>query len=193
MYEWIHFSAIFLPFESKLSKRCIVCVTMVIVLCSLLAGVYNASKYRFVRKAGIANNLPIIFDTCKLYMTYEESIVQTFITYSLGLWLPMFAIIVVHIGMYIRLKQQARIRAQHSTSDTTVQMKRTLKLFLVVVLAFITCTLPLSLFNCIKQANPRYYSKHLRDVRNLSIPLSYLNSCLNPLFIQKSIKEFTEV
>ena len=130
--------------------------------------------------------MPISTDRCTVYSTDEEQLLRLLIRYSIWLWFPIFTVTIVHMAMFLKLQQQARIRAAStSISITNCQMQRTLKIFLVVVFAFLTCTFPLSVLNCIKYRYQHFHKMHLVNLRNYCIPLAYLQSCLNPFIYSK--------
>ena len=184
---YLCFRAIFLPFKPRLRTRSVICVTIIIAVCSLAPSAYVATTTKLTRIHEIVRNTPVYHDICKVYENNEQKLIYILIIYTIGVWVPIVIILVVHIAMYIKLHQQSRIRAQHTTTDTTAQMRRTLKIFVIVVFAFIICILPLTVFECIIIINRDYFDSipHLNKAHAFSIPLCNLNSCLNPLIYAK--------
>ena len=158
-------------------------------MCSFAPGAYQATQIRLKRSLGYARNTPVYRYKCIRRETNKEYLLYDVLTFSIGLWIPMLIIIVVHITMYIRLRQRSRIRAQHSTADTTAEMRRTLKIFVVVVLAFMICTLPNSVIHMIERIHYDYYITHLVEARNFSSHCSIWTAVLTLSSMEKSIAE----
>ena len=184
--SFIHFRVIFFPFKTRIRTKFVTFVTLMIALCSVAFKTYGATKFRFSSRISNINRLPVSTDHCALYSTNEERFVRSLIRYCIWLWLPMFIVTLLHIAMFLKLKQQrAKIRAASTSSIPNCQMQRTLIIFLVVVFAFLTCSFPLSILNCIKYRHPHFHKLHLVNLRNYCIPLAYLQSCLNPFIYSK--------
>ena len=181
-----YFRAIFRPFWPRLQIKIVTLVTLAIVLCSLTLRIFRYTKYRFTKHESYVRNTTVFTYECKYHMTQREKFIEHVITYCIGLWFPIFTVIIVQIAMFFQLRKQARIRAQSTTSDTSGQMQRTLKIFLVVVLAFMVCSLPLSIVKLIKFfVSKNFYHSYLIQAHNVGIILWNLNVCLNPFIYGK--------
>ena len=162
---------------------------MAIFLCSLALQGYTATKYSLKRNLDYdeRQNIIIYRDICRVDHIDEMLFIYLVVTYFIGLWTPMFIIVLVHIAMFLKLTKQARIRAQSTSSDSRPQMQRISKIFLMTVLAFFTCCLPVSILLCILSVPniPAAVSNVLVVPYNFCIPLANLNSCLNPFIYSK--------
>ena len=182
-----YFRAIFFPFKPRLQTRLVVLVTLLVAIASVATRAFGASRCILRRRVIPVRKMPVYVYSCSSKLTAEEKFTLFFIKNAIGLWLPITIVTVLHIAMYLKLKKQARIRAQCTSGNTTDHMQRTLKIFVVVVLAFIICTFPLSVLKSIKLTHREYYfnSILLIDMHNFCIFLMAMNNCLNPFIYSK--------
>ena len=103
--------------------------------------------------------------------------------YVIGIWTPMLIITVSYIAMFLKLRMQARIRAQSTGTDTSRHIQGISRTFLLTVCVFFICLLPFSVMVSMAAKLERLIS--IVIVWDLSIPLANLNSCLNPLIYAK--------
>ena len=168
-------------------------LTLIVIFCSLALQVFQVTKTNIKRRIDYAGGVAFYIDDLHYGLSNEEQFIHILVTQTIGLWVPLLLVILVHIAMFIELRKRAQIRAQ-STSTTNNQMQRTMRLFLVIVLAFFACSMPYSILNCLMyypgnligiHAKSTDYNNIIR-VRNVCVPLAFLNSCLNPYIYSKA-------
>ena len=111
------------------------------------------------------------------------------LVFSIGLWIPALTLMTLHVIMYHKLHKQAQIRTNNSTMDSTMQMKRIMKTFSVIVIAFYICMLPnaiLFTYFTHTMISGKVMDMALYDTMSLTFYcLQNINSCLNPLIYAK--------
>ena len=190
------FRAIFFPFKPKLKLQFVLSATILIILCSVTMRAFAATKYRFRRYLMYFKGTAIHVDKCFSKMTESESFYNNLIEASLSIWLPLIIITVIHVIIFIRLRKQAHARSHSSNTDSSQQMKRILKTFIVIVCAFYVCTLPKTIsytYVCylrLQAAKKGIFlsniNKHIYLVHNYTIHLMVMSSCLNPIIYSRS-------
>ena len=158
---------------------------MTVTILSLVLKIYEAVKTKFNRQQIYMKNMLVYRDSCdRNFRGYEFSMYAIF-CYFIAIWVPMILVIIVHIAMYYRLKKQALIRARTSNKDTKGQMQQISKTFILTVIAFFVCLLPLSIINCMIYSPKITPNIYLVGAYQFSIPLANLNSCLNPFIYSR--------
>ena len=196
--------AIYQPFASKLKKE------FVFLISTSILGFSFAVELKRGLSVRHTNNLLTHIDgnvyeysDCSHYLDTKDNLIITIATNALGVWSPMVLIAIVHILMYIKLKKQANIRQQTSTHSSNAQICSITKRFILILIVFYICYLPLTIqftiiayFASIKKNIISYGNAH-----NTALPftnlLMFTSSCLNPIIYSKihekiytSIKNF---
>ena len=152
-------------------------------------------SWRISYKEGIiyyVHETPVLTAKCSYTAPKKEKILfyNVILTYTLGIWIPALILLILHIVMFRKLNAEGRLRTQTSTMDSRQQMKRIMKTFSLIIIAFYVCILPNLLF----MTHNIYYTIHrnkrmdlkLYDNMKLAfVCLQNINSCLNPLIYAK--------
>ena len=182
------FRAIFFPFKSRIRRRYAIAFTLVVVLCALALQISEAIRTTLIRKIerqlSYFNNVTVLVDEC--VWRDKEPATNLLITHIIGIWIPMLIVVTVHIIMYLKLRREAKIISQSSSSNTNNQMQRISKTFLVTVIVFFICLLPWSVMHVLWwKFGDTTNSTVFIDIRNYSLTLANTNSCLNPFIYSK--------
>ena len=62
------------------------------------------------------------YDLCYLNLCDKDRLIYTSIIYTLGIWVPMVLLAIIHVMMHFKLKQQAELRRHKSSIDPTLQL-----------------------------------------------------------------------
>ena len=183
--------AVFRPFSARISSKVVILISVIILVTSCVITLRYGLSFRYEMNQ-IMNNygLLYIYDKCSdKEIINLELIINTFVTCSLGIWLPMILIGITYIAMYLKLKKEAQITQSNSTLDSQAQLNRISRTFTTVLFVFYICYLPLSVQHAIY-----YYFKYTNRTINESVYnncwaisqfLLYTNSCLNPIIYSK--------
>ena len=136
--------AVFQPFKAKLTSICIMVTCVVILTSSVLMQVFRCMKYSCYRKIFYINGISVYARDCGVTFSTEEKFLEPLIKFTLGIYLPMIIVIVCHVAMYVKLRQQARFRAEsmNNNDSTKIQMQNLSRKFLLIVCVFYICMLP---------------------------------------------------
>ena len=189
--EWIFtsFRAIFFPFNSRIRSMYVTIISLAIILCPLVLQTYflsNMTIYKYINsELSYHNNKTVYIEKCAI--TYKRRFSLRIIIRSIGIWMPAIIIILTHIMMFCKLKKEARIRSQSTSSNTSTQMQQISKTFLVTVIVFLVCLLPWSIIQCLRYSynSDIESSPSFKRMSNYSFTLANLNSCLNPFIYSK--------
>ena len=179
------FRAIFFPFKQKIKTKYIISVSLTIILCSLGIGILESTQLTLTRSVHYIEDVFVYQDRCLSIMKEDILNIYLFILYPIGTWLPMLLVIMVHVSMYLKLKKLALVRAESTRSDTQGQLRRISRVFLVTVIGFYICTLPISVLNFTLHIAKIPSNIYIDTVFNLLLPLKNFNSCINPLIYSK--------
>ena len=176
--------AVYKPFADRLSARFVLLISTVILLgsCALnmKAGIsfkYETGKLFYIEGATYE------YTTCYINLSKKEYLIETLVTFSIGIWFPMLLILIVYILMYIKLKKQAVIRRNSSSQNSNAQMTQISRTFSIVLIVFYICYLPSTMLfpYLIQSINTEDYD----TVRAVFSVLLFTNSCLNPIIYSK--------
>ena len=122
-------------------------------------------------------------------MCNKDLMINTFITHTLGIWLPMLLIAITYIAMYRKLKKEAQLAQNNSTQDSHAQLTQISQTFTIVLFVFYICYLPLSIQHVVYyyfrySERPINKSAYI-NYRAITQFLLYTNSCLNPIIYSK--------
>ena len=196
----MHFSfrAIFKPFKPKLKNTVIIITSIIIVVCSLALAIHvivgGHKSWRISFQEGrifYVQHTTVLASMC--YFTYpklDKILLYSYILiYSIGLWFPAIILFTLHFIMYHKLKKEAQIRTNTSTMDSTLQMRRMMKTFSVIVIAFYICMIPHSILHTYLTHTVilgKVMNRKLYYTMSLTFTcLQNINSCLNPLIYAK--------
>ena len=111
------------------------------------------------------------------------------LTYSVGIWVPSLILLILHIIIYRKLQKQANIRMHTSTMNSSQQMKKVVKTFYMIVIAFCVCMLPNSFlitYYAYTRTSGKSVDPKVMYIMHLIFPCLWnLQSCLNPLIYGK--------
>ena len=150
--------------------------------------VFEAANMVCERRFTYAGGKAVHVNNCRITAHPYRYLIFSFTTHFIGIWLPLATIVVVHLAMFFKLRKQARIRAHSSGVDTSRHMIGISRIFIMIVVTLFTCLLPWSVMNIINQGNTD--SIYINDMKNFSIPLANMNSCLSPLIYSKIHRKF---
>ena len=152
-------------------------------------------SWRISYKEGIiyyVQQKPVLTAKCSYTAPKKEKILfyNVILTYTLGIWIPALILLILHIVMFRKLNEEAKIRTQTSTMDSKQQMKRIMKTFSLIIIAFYVCILPNLFFLTYKiyytiHRNKRMDLKLYDNMKLTFLCLQNINSCLNPLIYAK--------
>ena len=140
------------------------------------------------------------YTDCAPYDSNRDTLINTIITFSIGIWLPMIMIVVVNILMYIKIRKQATKRKLSSSHNSSAQMVQISRTFMIVVVVYFVCYLPHTILhtmydsfhNATEFISNTAFNKANR-VFNRALPftnfLLFSNSCLNPIIYSKIHKK----
>ena len=192
------FRAIFKPFKPKLKNTVIILTSIIIVVCSLALAIHvivgGHKSWRISFQEGrifYVQHTTVLASMC--YFTYpklDKILLYSYILiYSIGLWFPAIILFTLHFIMYHKLKKEAQIRTNTSTMDSTLQMRRMMKTFSVIVIAFYICMIPHSILHTYLThtvISGKVMNRKLYYTMSLTFTcLQNINSCLNPLIYAK--------
>ena len=161
-------------------------VILSIILCSIALSIFEATKALFTRQLQYIHNVFVYRNQCTEEDKRKILYVYYLIVYSIGLWMPLLLVIIVHVAMYLKLKTLALVRAASTSSDTQGQLNRISRVFLMTVVAFYICTLPLSVLTIFVYLGDKLPSNgYIIMAQNFAIPLQISNCCLNPFIYSK--------
>ena len=160
-------------------------VTLSIILCSIALSIFEAVKASFKTNLEYIQNVLVYRNECTQEDKGNILYVYYLIVNSIGLWIPFLLVMIIHIAMYLKLQKLALVRAASTSSDTQGQLQRISRVFLATVIAFYTCTLPLSVLSCLLFGSIVPDNNIMITAQNLSIALQNLNCCLNPFIYSK--------
>ena len=133
------------------------------------------------------NKKTVFIEICN--STHRHRFFVRLILRLIAVWIPMVIIVLTHTVMFLKLKKEARIRSQSTSSDTSNQMQQISKTFLVTVIIFLVCLLPWSIIDCLRwklnDDTDTEFTVSLTRMNNYSLALANLNSCLNPFIYSK--------
>ena len=98
------------------------------------------------------------YSTCEAYTNSKDYLILTIVTSTIGVWIPMLLIIIVHILMYLELKKQAEIRRRSSSQDSSAQLTQISQTFTIILILFYICYLPYNIRTAV-QTYFRYINK----------------------------------
>ena len=181
------FRGILYPLRPRLEMRYILITCVIVFVCSVALQGYVFTKYSFSAKIHIIANVTVQAYTCRSNFTVEEKFIKSIFQFSIGFWIPMVLTMVCHFLMYKKLRTQTIFRRNSSSSiNSNLQMKRITVKFVVIICAFYTCILPLTIvetyatyqkYKGLTILSPAQY--HM--ILSLCTLLMDFNSCINPL------------
>ena len=148
---------------------------------------YVFTKFLYSSKIHVINNTTVKVYTCKTHFTVEEKFIKSIAQFTFGFWIPLFLTIFCHFLMYKKLRKQPLSGTNSASSlNYQQQLRRITVKFIVIICAFYTCILPLTIvetyityqrYRGIKIMSATKY----HTILSLCTLLMNCNSSLNPL------------
>ena len=160
---------------------------ILVLCCSISLQGYVFTKYSYSTEIHSVKNVSLKVHTCKSHFTVEERFTKSIVQFTIGLWIPLVMTIVCHFLMYRALLVQEKFSRILNCSVSHREQLRGLSIkFFVIICAFYTCILPLTIvetyitykkYRGLKIMSPAKYHMML----SLCTLLMNFNSSLNPL------------
>ena len=161
------------------------CLTLTIFLFSLALRLNVIINQKVAKRFGYVKNVAYYHVTCFLEMPYGEYIIAKVVGNIIGVWIPLIIVVIVHIVMFLKLRKQAQIAARSNSNETLDQLQRISKTFLLTVLSFFICLLPLSILDTIELVQSDVQNYYFWKCRNFYIHLANMSISLNPIVYSK--------
>ena len=182
--------AIFRPFRDKLRAKFVIVSSIMILACSFFISFKTGLRIRYYP------NLPVYVDgtlyeyaDCSVDLSGGDPLIEFFIAYTIGLWIPMLVIPIVYIQIYLELKKQTQLRKYSSTHEPSAQLTRISRTFISVLVVFYVCYLPTTIIDAIYVYSVNAEMNVNTDLLDTSYvvtqSLLFSNSCLNPVIYSK--------
>ena len=183
--------AIYRPLSTKLNKKIVIFISVLILTFSFVLNLNYGLGLEYISNKFVSIDGVIYeYSICAILKNKEkEHLVYRFVSYTLGIWLPMLLIVIVYIFMYLKLKKQAEIRKRHSTQDSQRQLTQISKTFTTVLAVFYICYLPITLQEAIS-IYLEYFERAINtDVFNTANTINnfllFSHSCMNPIIYSR--------
>ena len=182
--------AVYKPFAGRLSvKFVLLSLTVILIYSFALVLKWGLSVEYKVNLPTYVNGVFYRYHYCGIQMSEREKIINTFTTFTLGIWIPMLLIDIVYVLVYLKLKREARLREQSSTLDSQAQLTRISHTFTLVLAVFYICYLPWTIqytvYKCLQyfKIPISWDALFTADIFTQSLLIS--NNCLNPIIYSK--------
>ena len=183
--------AIYRPFTERPRTKIVLFISAILVAVSFALTLKMGLSVKYSSNVSIIiNNQAYEYPRCAYRMSNKEAIIDFSISKSLGIWFPMLIIFLVHIMMYVRLKNRALTRQGTSSHDYQGQLSRISRTFTTILVTFYICYLPTSIQHMILLCD-KYFKKEIvdPDIYNHALTITNLllfcNSSMNPIIYSK--------
>ena len=105
----------------------------------ILSFTYESDIYRYFEGAAY------IYSVCYPNSSDKEYLIETLVTYFIGIWIPMFLTAIVYFLMYFRLMKHSEIRRNSFSQDSSAQLTKISRTFTIVLIVFYICYLPFTI------------------------------------------------
>ena len=190
--------AIYRPFANRLSAKFVIAISAVVFVGSCALHLKNVLKFEYVTNLKTYIDGTVYeYSTCESKMSYKELLIANFVTFSIGVWVPMILIALVYTLTFLKLKELAEITRNSSSQPSSAQLKKISRTFTTVILVFYICYLPATIVSTISSWKLYYFELNPKndisrnDIEVISTAftishlLMYTNCSLNPVIYSK--------
>jgi len=126
---------------------------------------------------------------CSNFAEYGEYLVHTLVTVVAQVIIPIVVITVLYALIILELRKTARNRLFHASErERKIRLKRNTratKLFVVIIIIFYVCILPVTIFFLIYLSDAVQMTEGLLHLFTCLEMLKMLNSCVNPIIYSR--------